>query len=169
MNSPEHIKSVCFTGHRELSEIEKRITAIRLSKLLATLARERGLTDCYAGGAIGFDTLAALSVLSVKKCIPNLKLHLILPCEGQEKAWNEEQKATYYMIKEQADSVRTLSPFFYNGCMQIRNRELLEHADLCIAYLRPSTSSGGSLNTVLQATKMGIPIINLADQESEDI
>jgi hypothetical protein len=73
------------------------------------------------------------------------------------------------MIKEQADSVRTLSPFFYNGCMQIRNRELLEHADLCIAYLRPSTASGGSLNTVLQATKMGIPIINLADKESEDI
>ncbi len=169
MNLPEEIRSICFTGHRELSGMEKKITAIRLSKLLTKLANEHGLLDCYAGGAIGFDTLAALSVLSLKKRIPNLKLHLILPCEGQEKSWSEEQKTAYYMIKEQADSVRTLSPFFYNGCMQIRNRELLEHADLCIAYLRPSTASGGSLNTVLQATKMGIPIINLADKESEDI
>ncbi len=168
MNLPEQIKSVCFTGHRELSEIEKKITAIRLSKLLTMLARDHGLLDCYAGGAIGFDTVAALTVLSVKKRIPNFRLHLILPCEGQEKAWNEEQKIAYYMIKEQADSVRTLSPFFYNGCMQIRNRELLEKADLCIAYLRPSTASGGSLNTVLQATKLGIPVINIADIESED-
>ena len=169
MKLPEQIKSVCFTGHRELSGIEKKLAAIHLSKLLETLARDRGLTDCYAGGAIGFDTVAALTVLSVKRRIPNLRLHLILPCEGQEKSWSEDQKTAYYMIKEQADSVRTLSPFFYNGCMQIRNRELLEHADLCIAYLRPSTASGGSLNTVLQATKMGIPIINLADKESEDV
>lgn len=169
MNLPEEIRSVCFTGHRELSDMEKKIIAIRLAKLLAKLASEHGLCNCYAGGAIGFDTLATLTVLSVKKRIPNLKLHLILPCEGQEKAWNEEQKNAYYMIKEQADSMRILSPFFYNGCMQIRNRALLENADLCIAYLRPTTASGGALNTVLQATKLGIPIINLADTESEDI
>lgn len=169
MSLPKQVNSICFTGHRGLSGIEQKLIAIRLSNLLTVLARDYGLRDCYAGGAIGFDTLAALSVLSVKKRIPSLKLHLILPCEGQEKAWNEEQKTAYYMIKEQADSVRTLSPFFYNGCMQIRNRELLEHADLCIAYLRPGTSTGGSLNTVLQAAKLGIPVINLADKESEDI
>ncbi len=169
MYLPKQVNSICFTGHRELSGIEKKLLAIRLSKILTKLARDHGLRDCYAGGAIGFDTVAALTVISVKRRIPELKLHLILPCENQEKSWNEEQKTAYYLVKEQADSVRVLAPFFYNGCMQMRNRELLESADLCIAYLRSGTSSGGSLNTVLQATKLGIPVINLADTESEEL
>lgn len=169
MSLPKQVNSICFTGHRNLSGIEQKLIAIRLSNLLTVLARDYGLRDCYAGGAIGFDTLAALTVISVKKRIPELKLHLILPCVNQEVSWNDEQKTAYYLVKEQADSVRVLAPFFYNGCMQIRNRELLESADLCIAYLRSGTSTGGSLNTVLQATKLGIPVINLADKESEDI
>ena len=162
------IGSVCFTGHRELTFKESAIIRARLIALLKRLIEERGLTDCYAGGAIGFDTLAARAVLDLKAVYPELKLHLILPCEGQEHSWNDMQKAEYYSIKEKADSVRILAPFFYNGCMQSRNKELLNQADLCIAYLRSHTASGGSLNTVLQATKLGIPIINLADDESED-
>ena len=167
--SEKTISSVCFTGHRDLTAEEITIINERLSSLLKRLIEHNGLEECFAGGAIGLDTIAALNVLALKSDYPQLKLNLILPCNGQENAWNETQKAEYDCIKLKADNVRVLAPFFYNGCMQARNRELLKCADLCIAYLRKGTSSGGSLNTVLQATKMRIPVINLANKESEYI
>lgn len=167
MKIPSTVTSICFTGHRDISPAEQRMIVSKLTKLLDALATIKGLNYCYAGGAIGLDTIAAETVLSIKKRHNNLKLHLILPCEGQENQWAPKQKEVYNSIKSKADSVRVLSPFFYNGCMQSRNRELLLRSDLCIAYLRPGTSGGGSLNTVIQATKMGIPVINLADPESE--
>ena len=36
-----------------------------------------------AGGALGFDTLAAQTVLDMKKEYPQLRLILVLPCEDQ--------------------------------------------------------------------------------------
>ena len=167
MKLPIKITSVCFTGHRELSDNEIKTIQEKLNRLLRFLINNHSLQNCYAGGAIGLDTLASLIVLDLKKQYPDIRLNLILPCNGQESKWPQEQKNIYNEIKTQADSVRTLSPFFYNGCMQARNKEMLLFSDLCIAYLRAGTSSGGSLNTVIQATKMGIPVINLADPESE--
>lgn len=164
-----NITSVCFTGHRDLTENEICTITRRLTNLIEKLTQNHGLNNCFAGGAIGFDTVAAQAVLSLKDKYSDLKLNLILPCQGQENAWNSRQKQEYEIIKERSDSVRVLAPFFYNGCMQARNRELLRNADICIAYLRKGTRSGGSLNTVLQAAKLGVPVINIADYESEDI
>ena len=164
-----NISSVCFTGHRELSVAEEMMITNKLTAVLTALITEHGLEECYAGGAIGLDTVAAKAVLSLKEIYPHLKLKLILPCQGQENSWNEAQKSTYREIKDKADGVRVLAPFYYNGCMQARNRAMLDASELCIAYLRDGTSGGGSLNTVLQATKLGVPVLNLADKESEDI
>lgn len=166
---PQSIRSVCFTGHRELDRDECLLINKRLDVLLSRLTENHGLQNCYLGGALGMDTLAALSVLRLKQKYPQLSVNLILPCQGQERSWSDEQKKIYYEIKERADSVRILAPFFYNGCMQARNRELLLSSDLCIAYLRKGTSSGGSLNTVIQASKLGVCVINIADSESESI
>ena len=167
MNLPNDLSAVCFTGHRELNTEETIAISEKLKRLLIHLIVKYKLQCCYAGGALGFDTIAAEAVLDTKAEYPALKLHLVLPCIGQESKWNRQQKDTYEEMKVRADSVRILSPFYYNGCMQVRNREMLLSSDLCIAYLRPGTSGGGSLNTVIQATKMGIPVINLADKESE--
>lgn len=167
MNLPYEINSICFTGHRELSQTEEKLINQKLTHLLRLLIINRNLRICNSGGAIGFDTVASLSVLNLKKDIPDVKLHLFIPCQGQQLMWSDTQKELYNEIKQKADNVRVLSPFFYNGCMQARNREMLLCSDLCIAYLRAGTSGGGSLNTVIQATKMGIPVINLADPESE--
>ena len=118
----ERIKSVCFTGHRDLDGTETKIITDRLNSLLTQLAEQKGLRECFAGGAIGLDTVAALTVIGLKTKFTDLKLNLILPCQGQEKSWDEEQKAVYNDIKAKADSVRILAQFFYNGCMQARNR-----------------------------------------------
>jgi uncharacterized phage-like protein YoqJ len=54
-----------------------------------------GATHFYAGGALGFDTIAALTVLRLKKLYPQIKLCLILPCKNQTKMWSESDRAIY--------------------------------------------------------------------------
>ena len=50
---------------------------------------------CGAGGALGFDTLAAQTVLEMKKEYPQLRLILVLPCENQTRGWHSEDIAVY--------------------------------------------------------------------------
>ena len=58
-----------------------------------------------AGGALGFDTLAAQCVLSLKNQYTHIKLILVLPCITQTKGWSENDIAIYEEIKSQADKV----------------------------------------------------------------
>lgn len=43
-----------------------------------------------AGGALGFDTIAAQIVIKLKKKYPHIQLVLILPCRSQSKYWSKK-------------------------------------------------------------------------------
>lgn len=68
-------KSVCFTGHRTIAEDKEKLSA-RLYALLERLVTEKKVTDFYTGGAVGWDALAALTVLKLRESYPEVKLHL---------------------------------------------------------------------------------------------
>ena len=72
-------KTCCFTGHRRLPSEEIPVLRKRLEEEIRRLYRE-GFHYFAAGGALGFDTLAALAVLSLRKELPGLRLILVLPC-----------------------------------------------------------------------------------------
>ena len=56
--------TVCFTGHRHIAyEAAVRLPSV-LEEVLIGLV-ERGATTFRAGGAIGFETVAALKVLEL--------------------------------------------------------------------------------------------------------
>ena len=74
-------KTCCFTGHRSLSGEEKLKAAVRLRRVIEEQIKA-GIVFYGAGGARGFDTLAAQIVLDMKKEYPQLRLILVLPCEG---------------------------------------------------------------------------------------
>ena len=61
------------------------------------------------GGALGFDTLAALTVLKCKKKYSQVKLFMIYPCKNQTKGWDKKSTLLYEYIKKQADSFLYLS------------------------------------------------------------
>ena len=72
----------CFTGHRnipidEYEKIEKRLEEEGVNLI------HQGVKDFWAGGALGFDTMAALMVLKLKKDFPHIRLLLALPCPEQ--------------------------------------------------------------------------------------
>ena len=112
-----------------------------------------------AGGAVGFDTLAALCVLSAKENYPNIKLHLLLPCKNQTRGWSDGDIEKYNYILSQADSVRYVSEERAAGCMLKRDRALVDGADLCIAYCRRST--GGTAYTMSYAKERGVEVKNI--------
>ncbi len=156
----QKIEHVCFTGHRNIdSEHAQHIPAI-LDQILRTLIRH-GATCFYAGGALGFDTVAAIAVLRLKREFPHLKLNLILPCKDQTRNWNENDRAIYDAILERADSVEYACSHYTSYCMHERNRRLVDSAQLCVAYC--AHNGGGSAYTMGYALKNEKEVINLAD------
>ena len=112
-----------------------------------------------AGGAMGFDTVAALTVSELKSVYPNIKLILVLPCKNQTRGWNEIDIQKYEWIKSKADKVAYTAEHYYNGCMQKRNRHLVDNSSLCICYY--TGQKGGTESTIEYAKKRKMVIINL--------
>ena len=151
----------CFTGHREIPPEKRAEIAGRLEQVIVNLY-QRGVRFYGAGGARGFDTLAARTVLKLKPSYPKIKLILVLPCLTQTRGWRPEDIAEYERIKAQADKVVYTAQQYTRGCMHKRNRHLVNHSSVCVCYL--NRESGGTAYTVRYARKKGLEIINLAIQ-----
>ena len=126
-------KTACFTGNRELSLFQIPFIKRKLKKTLEELI-EKGYLYFGAGGAMGFDTLAAQSVLDLRKKRPQIKLILVLPCKTQADRWPEADKEEYERIKNQADKVVYTSEEYTRDCMFKRNRHLVDYSSVCICY-----------------------------------
>ncbi len=150
--------SVCFSGHRQIPYSERGELGKRLFETLVSLY-ERGYHHFYAGGALGFDTLAAKTVLELKENYADVWLHLILPCKNQTANWNARAKDEYNEILSLADSISYSCESYVTGCMQLRNRQLVDSASVCVCHLK--RESGGTAYTVRYAKQSGLEIINL--------
>ena len=117
-------KTACFTGHRKIPPESIPELSQRLKNTLLRLIEE-GYMYFGAGGALGFDTLAAQCVLSLRKRYSHIKLILVLPCTTQTKGWSKDDIAVYEEIKSQADKVVYTSHDYFRGCMFKRNRHCL--------------------------------------------
>ena len=151
---------VCFTGHRSIEPEKATVIFRALEQLLHTLIRH-GATHFYAGGVLGFDTIAALTVLRLKKLYPQIQLCLILPCKNQTKMWSESDRAIYEGILTNADSVEYVSDTYTSHCMHDRNRRLVDSADICIAFCEHN--GGGTAYTMAYALKNDKELVNIAD------
>lgn len=153
-------KHVCFTGHRSIDVEHAPLIPFLLDQILRTLI-SHGAEEFYTGGALGFDTIAAISVLKLKREFPHIRLNLILPCKNQTKLWDESDRDVYDAILSQADSIEYVSESYTSSCMHARNRRLVESSNVCIAYC--SHSGGGSAYTMAYALKTEKSVVNLSD------
>ncbi len=152
-------KTCCFTGRRKIPPEQYESIARRLRIEVRRLI-ERGIIYFGAGGALGFDTMAALTVLSLKAEYPQIRLILVLPCPEQTRGWKSEDIAVYENIKVQCDKFVYTSQSYTGGCIMVRNRHLVDHSSICICYL--SEPTGGTAYTVKYARSKGLSVINLA-------
>ena len=151
-------QSCCFTGHRVIRPADGDIEG-RLCCEIETLVNSKGVTSFWAGGALGFDTVAALCVISLKGKYPFIKLNLALPCKTQAAKWSDGERAMYNSILEKADSVHYIGDEYVSGCMHKRNDFMVDHSKYCICYLRRET--GGTHYTVTRAKHQGRELIEL--------
>ena len=119
-------------------------------------AFDRGARRFYCGGAEGFDLLAGKLVLLENERHLDIQLVLLLPYTGFGEAFTAQDRAELLRQKKAAEEVLYLSNHYFSGCMALRNRQLVEDADLCIAYLRRAPS--GTAQTVSFAKEKGIEV-----------
>lgn len=156
-------KTVCFTGHRELTADNLPEISKHLEDTLVTLI-EQGYRYFGAGGALGFDTLATQVVLRLRERYPQIRLILVLPCLNQTRSWQQADVDIYEELKRRADKVTYTSESYFRGCMQKRNRHLVDNSSVCICYLTKPT--GGTAYTVDYARRRGLRIINIVGPDS---
>ena len=143
----------CFSGHRVL---KKDFNVDRINEIVDKLIK-RGYRTFLVGMAWGFD-LKVFEVLLTKKN-NNIDIIACVPCKEQSTYFKKEEKQKYEEYLKNADKVVYVSTEYFDGCMQKRNRYMVDNSSILVAYLY--SNIGGTKNTVSYAEKKGKNIIRI--------
>ena len=152
------IFTVAFFGHRYIDNPLK--VEELLEEQIRKLINEKEYVDFVVGRNGEFDQCVSSTVLRVRKNVrdDNSALVLMLPYPTAEYLNNEEYFHDYYTDVEISYPASMAHP---KSAIQIRNREMVDRADLVICYIEHN--AGGAYKTVKHASEQNKPIINLAD------
>lgn len=148
------MSSCSFTGHRELADLDVALLDRVIKNLIIS-----GCTRFLCGMAQGFDLTAAESVLALKKEYPTVELVACVPCEGQSRYYSSADRARYDRVLKSCSEVIVLSEDYYQGCMHVRDRFMVDNSDVVVCYLRKK--SGGTYYTVKYAKTHDKKVIEL--------
>ena len=160
--SADRENACCFTGHRIIPPDKVDNLRERLKSEIERLYAENGITVFYAGGATGFDALASEVVIEHRMAHPDIRLIVVMPHKEQAKRRSADERAQHEHIKSAADEVISLAEHYYRGCMQRRNRYMVDRSSVCVCY--QTQEKGGTAYTVKYARKYGLRVINLAEE-----
>ena len=154
------IYTVCFFGHRNIDNPLK--VEELLEKLIRKLISEKEYVEFIVGRNGDFDRCVSSAVLRVRKNVrdDNSALALVLPDATAEYLNNKENFYDYYTDVEISYKASKAHP---KAAIQIRNREMVDRADLIICYVEKN--GGGAWQTIQYAIKNGKTVINLAQIE----
>ena len=152
------IYTVAFFGHRYIDNLLK--VEELLEEQMRKLINEKEYVDFLVGHNGEFDQCVSSALLRVRKNYrdDNSSLVLILPYPTAEYVSNQNYYEDYYSDIEISYAASKAHP---KSAIQIRNREMVDRADLVICYIEHN--AGGAYKTVKYASKQNKPIINLAD------
>lgn len=151
MNDFDISTTCCFSGHRIL---KKDFNVLKLIEIVDKLIIN-GYRTFLVGMAWGFD-LKVFEILLTKKN-KNIDIIACVPCKEQNAYFKKEEKEKYDEFLKKADKIVYVSNEYYDGCMQKRNRYMVDNSSILVAYLY--SNMGGTKNTVSYAEKKGINII----------
>lgn len=149
----------CFTGHRQIEQGDREILPLAIESAMRQLI-SKGYFIFAAGGARGFDTIAAETVLALKDEFSQLRLIIVAPCADQANGWESSDRLRYERLRQAADEYICLESAYTNNCMRRRNRYLVEMSSACLAYCLRGRS--GSSQTVNFANEQGLEVINIS-------
>ena len=157
-------KVCCVTGHRPkgfpfpYSGGESKRKYLADMRAIIEKLIDGGYRLFVSGGALGADSDFAETVLGLKETHPDISLEIAVPCVNQNGGWTAGDKSRYSEILARADKITHVSDVYSAGCMQKRNRYMVDESDLVLAF-RNGNTRGGTYNTVKYAQSTGKEII----------
>lgn len=149
--------TAAFFGHRYIDDIT--FLEERMDKIIKALMYEKPFVTFLVGRNGEFDQIASSAVLRCRRryCDDNTSLVLVLPYVTAELRNNQESFDAYYDHIEVSHAASQAHP---KSAIQIRNREMVDRADLILCYV--TQERGGAFQTIRYAKQQGKKIINLA-------
>ena len=93
----------------------------------------QGITNFYTGCALSIDLWAGEAVLTLMELHPEIKLHCVVPFAAQDQKWTPEQQDRYHALLDRSYDVILTQETYSKDCYYIRNRYLIDHADVVLA------------------------------------
>ena len=160
----------CFTGHRPAklswgnNENDPRCLALR-QKLRAAIqsAYDEGYRHFICGMAQGCDFYFAEEILALKDLHSDVTLEAAIPCPSQPEGWSGADKRRYHAILGRCDYETLVQDHYSPGCMQRRNRYMVDHSSLLIAVY--DGQSGGTRSTLEYAILRRVPFVDIRPEE----
>lgn len=159
------MKVCAFTGYRPhklpFGDDESHPDCERLKQRLfcETLRLTwEGVCTFISGMARGVDMWAAEIVLQLRETLPSREIQLwaAIPYDRQANGWSLEEHARYRGILERVDRVEFISHNYFNGCLQMRNRWMIDQSTHLIAVY--DGQPGGTKSTLDYARRKGLEI-----------
>ncbi|MDR0858454.1 MAG: DUF1273 domain-containing protein [Oscillospiraceae bacterium] len=150
-------RTCCFTGHRNVPSNIYQQLKLKIEDQIR-FSTAHGITRYLAGGARGFDALAAAAVIVLRdrEKLP-IELILALPYPNQSQNWPYYERKLHDEIKQRADGIVMLYPEYREGCLLARNRFMADNSSLCVAYL--THNRGGTYSTVKYCERIGVMVV----------
>jgi uncharacterized phage-like protein YoqJ len=140
-------KAVALSGHRIL---KKDFDYNHFKKIIENLI-ESGYNIFYVGMARGFDIAGCKILKNLKENNANIKIVACIPCREQDKYFNDKEKKEYNNCLKFCDEIIYITDNYVSGCMQMRNRFMIDNCNLLLAYLYKEI--GGTFYTVNYAKR----------------
>lgn len=165
---------IACTGHRPPTLATVRLPAYSkaLDDALLQLAKDslRLLQPkmVIAGGALGWDTAAALASLSL-----GIPLRLALPCHNQERKWPPSSQERYRAILNKVPEGNVY--YAYEGdypgawCMTARDKYMVDNCEILLALYNQEVAHSGTGKTVQYAQGKGITVHNVWPQWLKEV
>ena len=163
--------SCCFTGHRPEKlpwggdEQDPRCLETK-ERLFQAIERayEAGCRHFISGMAQGADLYFAEAVLCFRQIHPDVTLEAARPCETQANGWPEQEQRRYQFILDQCDYETLVQHHYDRGCMNRRNRYMVDRSRRLIA-LYDGVPKGGTAQTLAYALRRGLELDILTLEE----
>ena len=160
-------QSACsFTGHRPAKlpwgyreEDPRCLLLKRRIRDAVEAAYQEGYRHFLCGMAMGCDLYFCECVLALRSRHADVTVEAVLPCPEQADSWPEAERRRYRALVDACDDETMVARRYTAGCMQRRNRYLVDHASLLIAAY--DGSAGGTRNTIQYALERGLQIADL--------
>lgn len=157
----------CFTGHRPnklpWKDFEEDWRCRDLKRRMSGALSEaygKGYRHFICGMALGCDLYFCEAALALREGCPDVTVEAAIPCEEQSARWRERDRNRYFSLVEQCNYESMVQRHYTPGCMQRRDRYMVDHSGMLIAAYDGMTL-GGTMYTLAYAMRQGLETVIL--------